>query len=222
MEIALGLDNDHEAALTFRRNFPKAIFIENDIRKVSATGLDVCRASRGNAPLVLAACAPCQPFSKQNRDRKEGDDRVSLLTELGRFIRRFRPDYIFVENVPGMQYGCLDGQPFQEFVALLLGCRYHISYEVVQALHYGVPQHRERLILTASRLGEPGMPPPTHGPGLLPFVTVGDTIGRYPPCKQGSWILPSPTTKHAHCRRCWSSASGKHRKAAAVWIGQSA
>jgi DNA (cytosine-5)-methyltransferase 1 len=76
MTIALGVDNDREAGATFRRNFPKAIFLEKDIREVSAPCLDRLREAFGGAALVLAACAPCQPFSKHNRGSRISDDSI--------------------------------------------------------------------------------------------------------------------------------------------------
>jgi len=186
IEVRLGLDSDPEAARTFRRNFPGAAFVEDDIRHVAATSLDkYFRAGDRAGALIIAACAPCQPFSRQNRLKKSDDRRTSLLHELRRFIRRFRPDYVFVENVPGMQHGCLDGEPFQEFVTFLSGCQYGVNYAVVEALDYGVPQRRSRLILSASRHGEPGMPEPSHGPGRKPYLTTWDAIGRYPPLRAG-------------------------------------
>jgi DNA (cytosine-5)-methyltransferase 1 len=185
MTIALGVDNDREAGATFRRNFPEATFLEKDIREVAAPLLDHLREAFGEASLVLAACAPCQPFSKHNRGSRLGDDRIPLLKQLYRFIRRFKPDYIFVENVPGMQHGCAEGGPFKDFVTFLRRHRYGLDFKVVQALNYGVPQNRQRLILTAGLNGSPSMPPPSHGEGRLPYVTVGEVIGHYPPLRAG-------------------------------------
>lgn len=186
IDVRLGLDIDPEAVRTFRRNFPEAEVVESDIRAVTARSLDrYLRSGNAAGPLVFAACAPCQPFSRQNRLKRADDGRTSLLRELRRFIRRFGPDYVFVENVPGMQQGCLDGEPFQDFVAFLREFRYGVDYAVVEALDFGVPQHRSRLILTASRHGSPGMPAPTYGAGRNPYLTVWDAIGGYPPLQAG-------------------------------------
>src|SRR5580658_6687601 len=66
IDVGLGLDIDHEAANTFRRNFPEAEFVESDIRAVTARSLDRhLRSGSAAGPLVFAACAPCQPFSRQ-------------------------------------------------------------------------------------------------------------------------------------------------------------
>ena len=187
MEVALGLDCDHEAGLTFRRNFPKAVFLERDIRKVRATEFDSYVERDRNYPIVFTACAPCQPFSKQNRQKRTDDGRVPLLDELRRFIRRFKPEYLFVENVPGMQRGCEVDGPFSGFIEFLEGLRYETRHDVVHSLRYGVPQYRQRLLLAATRLGPLDLPRPTHGPGTgnPDYPTVWDAIGTYPPLEAG-------------------------------------
>src|ERR1700730_3569114 len=69
MRIVAGLDNDGDAANTFRENFPEAAFIERDIREVSID--EVRQLVPAGQPLLLSGCAPCQPFSKQNRFRSQ-------------------------------------------------------------------------------------------------------------------------------------------------------
>ena len=187
LEVAAGLDFDPEAALTFRWNFPGAHFIEKDIREVRARDLDGLIGQEREVPIVFTACAPCQPFSKQNRQKKADDRRISLLDELRRFVRRFRPEYLFVENVPGMQRGCDVEGPLAGFVAFLSRSGYSTRHDVVQSLRYGVPQFRQRLLLAATRMGPLELPPPTHGPGTSnpDHPTVWQAIGGYPALAAG-------------------------------------
>ncbi len=130
---------------------------------------------------------PCQPFSKQNRQKKTDDRRVSLLDELRRFIRRFKPEYLFVENVPGMQRDCDVDGPFAGFIAFLKTVGYSTRHDVVQSLQYGVPQYRQRLLLAATRMGSLELPPSTHGPGTSNpnYPTVWQAIGGYPALAAG-------------------------------------
>ncbi len=50
---------------------------------------------------VLVVCAPCQPFSSQNRKRGS-DQRLDADLAGGRFAKVLRPRIIFFENVPGL------------------------------------------------------------------------------------------------------------------------
>ena len=138
--------------------------------------------------MLFGACAPCQPFSKQRTTRKGSDGRKDLLREFHRFVRSYLPEYVFIENVPGLQSVDDRRGPFAKFLRLLTKLGYWHSHKVIYACHYGVPQRRRRLVLVASRLGPIAFPKPTHGPGTknprLP--TVWEAIGHLPRIKAGT------------------------------------
>lgn len=197
MTVRLGLDIDPDAAKTFRANFLGSDFICQDIRTLKTS--DVAHHMvRNNEPTVFGACAPCQPFSKQNRQKKGDDVRKTLLPEFHRFVQEFRPEYIFIENVPGMQTMDKVG-PFAKFLKFLKKLNYWYDYKVVMAYHYGVPQRRRRLVLIASSLGPIRIPQPTHGPGTehpnLP--TVGEWISELPVLRAGETNKDDPVHRAA-------------------------
>lgn len=191
MEIALGLDFDPDSASTFQSNFPEAEFLQRDIQEVTfdevATALDL----KGEDTLVFCGCAPCQPFSKIKTQKRDDDCRVGLLKHFGRFVRHFRPEYIVVENVPGIQSTQVNSGPLKEFLELLESEGYggtRTRYEVVECQFYGVPQRRRRLVLVATRLGiEAPWPLKSHGPeGVNPQLpTVWEFIGNLPEIEAG-------------------------------------
>lgn len=187
LNVLLAVDNDPDAAETFRINFPEAIILDTDIKKLDVESIAGCVNGRQNVPLLFSACAPCQPFSKQRRTVQIADDRIPLLLEFVRFVRRFLPDYVFVENVPGMQTMNTDEGPFGSFVVALDEMGYKMTVDVIKSQQYGVPQRRERLILLASKSGEISFPPFTHGPGTdnPVYSTVGEWIGDLPPLVAG-------------------------------------
>lgn len=187
LEIALGIDFDEHAAASYQANFPDAKFIQDDIRNVQPEQIEKMLTGIKKSPLLFSACAPCQPFSSQNKNKFDGDNRISLLDETNRFISYFKPEFIFIENVPGIQKIAKDkDSPFGRFLKFLdsLGYQYHT--DIVHAQFYGVPQKRKRLVLIASRLGDICIPEPTHGvEGKKPFATVRDYILGYPQIKSG-------------------------------------
>ena len=187
MEILLGIDKDPNAASTFRANFPEADFIRRDIRRVLTSDLEPYLARQRKLPLLFTACAPCQPFSKQNRGKSRSDSRASLLDELHRFVRRFRPEYIFLENVPGIQHIDPSNGPIRRFFDLLAGLGYESDHDVVDFLDFGVPQTRRRLVMAASLIAPITLPPTTHGArrGKPPHSTVWEWIGDLPPIPAG-------------------------------------
>ena len=188
MEIALGLDNDPDARRTFEANFPEAGFIGEDIADTPAGVLDVVVDLCGDHPLLFNACAPCQPFSRQRRQAAPpGDGRLGLLDHVLRFVRRYRPELIFAENVPGLRDGGAGREVFQRLLRTLDELGYSTTHRVVTSQDYGIPQRRARLVLLASVFGPVAFPAPSHGAGTAnpEYSTVGDWIGAYPAIAAG-------------------------------------
>lgn len=186
IRVAVGVDKDEDCRLTFTQNNPAVKFWAQDVRKLSGRKLlSQVTAVKPDDFLMLAACAPCQPFSSQNQNRDGADDRA-VLRHVERLVREMRPDFLFIENVRGLQK-VRGHSAFRRLIGTLQALRYNTKYAVVDAARYGVPQHRLRLVLTASLYGNAPWSEWIHGdePGLSPFVTVKDAIARFPPLKAG-------------------------------------
>jgi DNA (cytosine-5)-methyltransferase 1 len=179
--VVAAVDNDPIACETYRRNHPAVRIIEKDIRRVDPS--EIRRKDLGGSNLdLLVVCAPCQPFSSQNR-KKGCDDRSDLILEAGRFARVLRPRVILFENVPG-----LASPRHSRILKALkreLGKQYKLSMpERVDAADFGVPQRRIRCIMLATR----GASPPKLCEPITPDgerVTVRKTIGKLRPLRSG-------------------------------------
>ncbi|HEX7306164.1 DNA cytosine methyltransferase, partial [Lentzea sp.] len=182
MSILAGIDNDPEAAATYRENFPEAKFFERDIQSLDVE--EIAKILPKKQPVLFSGCAPCQPFSKQNRSSGKKDPRRFLLAEFQRFILALSPDYVVVENVPGLQKVGRTG-PFNSFVRALKKHGYDVTCQVLSALDYGVPQVRKRLVLVAAKNTVAMLPQPTHGPGGQKTPTFADWASQLPPLKAG-------------------------------------
>ncbi|STQ63564.1 Modification methylase HaeIII [Gordonia bronchialis] len=182
MQIAAGLDSDPDASATFKRNFKKSSFIEGDIRNVSTE--QVSDVVPSGAVTLFAGCAPCQPFSRQNGNRSANDPRRNLLREFQRFVLALHPDLVVIENVPGLQLQSRKG-PLDSFLRAISRDGYAVNVRVLRALEFGVPQERRRLVVLASRIGEPRMPRPTHAIAGRPARTVRQVIGDLPAIADG-------------------------------------
>lgn len=187
IEIAFALDIDPDAKSTFTKNFPKTIFCEKSITKLSASDLQPMLDKHKDSYKLFCGCAPCQPFTKQNTESPKHDIRKSLLSQFGSIIAEFKPDFVFVENVPGLQKvpKCNQG-PFPGFKELLQQMGYCITYGVIAAQDYGAPQLRRRFVLLASKHGEICIPDPTHGKDRdNPYKTVRNAIADLPAITAG-------------------------------------
>ena len=181
LRAVAAVEIDLDAASAYQANIGVRP-LAKDIRKV--TGKDLLQAA-GLQPgecTLLFGCPPCQSFtdlrrgaSSSRRDRA----RNSLLREYLRLAADVRPRHIAFENVPGM----LSPRWRPRFDALLEGLDdlgYEHVWDVLDAADYGVPQHRRRVLVLASRVSTPVLPPATHcdpaSPGRHPWNTVRDAI----------------------------------------------
>ncbi|MEM4438551.1 MAG: DNA cytosine methyltransferase [Pyrobaculum sp.] len=155
-----------------------------------------------NADIVLA-CPPCQGFSNLRLASGAKDDRRNGLVDIFvDAVRRAKPPLVVFENVPGIRRY----EGFKQLLAVLRGLGYSVVYDVIDAADYGVPQHRRRIVLIASRLRTASLPRPTHGDPssaavrrgeLLPWRTVREAIGDLPPVDHGECHPSDPL----HCAK---------------------
>jgi DNA (cytosine-5)-methyltransferase 1 len=186
IRVAVGVDINPDCRLTYKLNNPGAKFIASDLRKVSGRDLlTACGKVSHGEYLMLAACAPCQPFSNSRRTEVSASERT-ILQQVGRLVRELRPDFLFLENVPGIKR--VNGfSAFRRLLHTVEALNYTTAFKVIDAESYGVPQTRKRLVLLASRRVSVSWPEVTHGSnlGLAPLRTVRNAIGKYPTLRAG-------------------------------------
>ncbi|MDR0371587.1 MAG: DNA cytosine methyltransferase [Prevotellaceae bacterium] len=150
---------------------------------------------------VFVGGPPCQGFSTSNHFRNEEDERNRLPLRMIYFAKVCRPDYVFLENVPGLltvgRKGRNSESPFVLWIRESFEeAGYDMTYHVHNAADYGVPQNRKRLIFSANRKGVKPFefPHPTHGntENLQPYVTVREAIFGLPPLKSGETYEGEP------------------------------
>jgi DNA (cytosine-5)-methyltransferase 1 len=161
----LAVEWDQNAVDTFRLNFPGVPVYHGDIAKL--TGAECMRlAGIGPGELdVFDGSPPCQGFSTAGK-RKFDDPRNSLFKEYARLLKELQPRVFVMENVTGMVKGVMK-QAYLTIIAELRACGYRAKGEVLNAMYYGVPQSRERVIIIGVRndLGiEPSHPKPQTRP----------------------------------------------------------
>ena len=175
--IACGYDIDEACRHPFEKN-NAAPFVRRDVAEIDPQELS--HEFAAGMPQVLVGCAPCQPFSKYSQGRD--DPKWKLLKDFARLITTVSPDVASMENVPQL-VRFKGGSVFEEFVEDLRRRGYRVRWSIVECADFGTPQSRSRLVLIASRLGEPPFPQSTHGERR--HVTVREMIGDMPPLAAG-------------------------------------
>jgi DNA (cytosine-5)-methyltransferase 1 len=156
--------------------------VQSDVRNIDINKLRTELGIEETDQVLYAACTPCQPFSTLNKLKGE-DERKYLLLAFAELVKKCPPDFILVENVPGLNnaYGKL---VYEKFIAALAEAGFseeNMDSALLDANDFGVPQVRKRFILVASRHGTIKLPKPIKSQN----PTVRDLLEKYPPLKNG-------------------------------------
>ena len=159
----MAVEWDLHAAATYAANFGEDHIRWSDIAAVPDSAIPEVD--------VIVGGPPCQGFS--NLGSKDVDDpRNSLWREYLRFVRKARPSVFVIENVDRF----LKSTEFALLQAETEG--YELSYGILLAADFGVPQRRRRTIVIGSRIGRVPLPVATHPRGR--WHTVGDVLRGLP------------------------------------------
>lgn len=160
-----------------------------------------CRAVDGID--VLVGGPPCQGFSSANRNSGHSTNPHNELVEVFlTYVEKLRPRVFLMENVQGIVWTPKDARSHdplsvaEHFTQRTERAGYLVFPKLLDAVWYGVPQHRNRFFLLgissdlgygADDFGSWGpFPYPTHGPGTArPYTTVRHAIGDLPSIENG-------------------------------------
>ena len=206
-DIRVCVEMDKWAVETIRKNTSIPV-IDRDIRDVPTEEiLRVAGLSKAEVTLVVGG-PPCQAFSTAGRQRGLADFRGNVILQYLRVIADIRPEYFIMENVRGLLSARLNCIPeeYSEYATMkdVKGGVFHfitsefkkfgykISYALLNAANYGVPEKRERIVVIG-HLGERvPIPSPTHSEngsfGTEPWQTLRDCIGDLEDCENLHYI----------------------------------
>jgi len=107
-----------------------------------------------------------------NTDKTKSSETRLLLSDFQDFVVYYRPGYIFIENVPGLDRK--EDSPLDRFKKSLTDMGYSYAEGTVNAKYYGIPQNRRRYILIATRVAKKLLLPPPEKKNIM---TVKNAIG---------------------------------------------
>lgn len=135
---------DKWACQTLRANRPNWNVLEGDIKSFDFS------AYKNTVDLVTGGF-PCQAFSYAGKKLGLKDARGTLFYEFARVVQEVNPPICIGENVRGL-LSHEKGKTLQGMLSILDEIGYHVvPVKVLKAIHYRVPQKRERLILVGIR-----------------------------------------------------------------------
>ena len=177
-EVVWANDIDVNAVETYRRNIGEAIVCA-DIRDIKMTEIP-------DGADVVVGGFPCQGFSQANLLRNVDDDRNVLYRFFRKVVSAKKPKFFIAENVKGI-LSLGGGAVIKKILDDFSRAGYVFAVHLVNMADYGVPQHRQRVIIVGQRkdIGRDMLfrfPAPVRGEknGLPPWRTIRDELDRFP------------------------------------------
>ena len=134
---------DEQAQRTYYANFGEVPF--GDITKESTKQYIPKKFD------ILCAGFPCQAFSLAGKRRGFAETRGTLFFDVAEILRRHQPKAIFLENVKGLTIHD-KGKTLETILNTLDEVGYVVpDPKIINAMYFGVPQHRERVYIVGFR-----------------------------------------------------------------------
>lgn len=171
-----GIDIDSKFKDTYEKNNGSK-FLNEDVSNLDPSKLqELLPITKNDNNLIFVGCSPCQYYSNINSDKEKSEGGRLLLEDFKDFVLFYKPGYVFIENVPGLE--TKEGSPLDKFKVKLSEQGYNFDSAVLNAKFFSVPQNRRRYVLIASRVMD-GLKLPKQDKKNSDFQTVEEAIGDY-------------------------------------------
>ena len=147
----LDVEINPHAVATLKKNFPETFHHEGKIEDLTEN--DIKNIIKDKRIHVVCGGPPCQGFSVAGL-RRPNDPRNKLFREFVRIVRALNPDFVIMENVPGI-LTMESGKVYKEIIRQFEQLGYKMNVRILEAATFGVPQLRVRAIFIGNRFGLP-------------------------------------------------------------------
>lgn len=146
-EVVLALDSWNDAIETFNINHHNPVGVTKNI--YDFTNEEITKFSKEKNITGIIGGPPCQGFSMVGK-RETNDARNTLYLQYVRFVEQIKPEFFILENVKGL-LTLEKGYFKKEIIERFSDLGYNVTYKVLRACDYGVPQKRERVFFVGLR-----------------------------------------------------------------------
>lgn len=149
--VVAQIEIDKHAQNVLRRHFPNTE-LYGDITEVK--GEDLVRSGFNPTGGIITGGFPCQDLSVAGKRAGLEGSRSGLFWEIRRLIEETCTEWFILENVPGL-LSSQRGRDMGVVVSALVELGYGVSWRVLDAQHFGVPQRRRRVFIVGHSSGNP-------------------------------------------------------------------
>lgn len=221
------VENNLESTVTLKRNRPSWKVFHEDIANVAERDLETEFEIKKGELDLLSGGAPCQSFSYAGKRLGLQDIRGTMFYHYATFLHKLQPKMFLFENVKGL-LSHDRGMTFKTILDIFEDEGYSVSYRVLNAWDYGVPQKRERLITIGIRddltekiefsFPEPQSYKPVIRDIQLDINPDENHCARYSKNKEevfalvppgGYWRDVDPAIARNYMKSCWDMGGGR-------------
>lgn len=221
IDVVVGIDNDSMCRETYEANHPDSVFIDADITNYGVKRLgNECDIGRHDDEMIFIGCSPCQYWSvitgrKGSKRKQKARGSRNLLHDFLRFVEYYRPGFVVVENVRGIERHPKESG-LQKLIDFFDDSGYRYCHRVLPTNQFGVPQTRNRFILIASRVLDSVSPPEAGKIRPTVFDSIGGKGGlskiRAGECDSRDKLHKSPGLSKTNINRLKLTPAGGLRK----------
>ena len=199
IDVKFAVECDKLAASAYRTNHPHCEIFATDIRRLPSQKIK--QIPRGSDGTVVFGGPPCQGFSYSNtRTRGAHNENNWLFEHFVRVVKIWQPDFVVFENVRGI-INTAKGLILNAIIDRFEQLGYTLSYGILNAVDFGVPQKRSRFFLIGSRTNRKVELPQR---AVSPPMTVKDAIADLPKLVNGatkSWLPYGDVSPSTYARK---------------------
>jgi DNA-cytosine methyltransferase len=150
VQVVASVEIDKHARGILEKHFPTSKLF-NDVTEVTGEQLRESgfTPSRG----ILTGGFPCQDLSIAGKRAGLDGARSGLYWQITRLIDETEPEWVVLENVPGLLTSS-GGADMGAVIGALADRGYGVGWRVLDAQNFGVPQRRRRVFIVARRAGD--------------------------------------------------------------------
>lgn len=145
----VALDFNQQALVTFKKNMPFTETICGDITDESIKQTIINKSKQRGVNMIVGG-PPCQGFSLKGKKLGLEDPRNFLFKEYLKIVQSLQPEVFIIENVKAL-LSTSAGWFKDQIVSIVEKMGYHITYGVLNAADFGVPQLRQRAIFICAK-----------------------------------------------------------------------
>lgn len=146
IEVVATVEIDKSARGVLEKRFPNSKHF-TDVKEITGEQLRAAGfvPDRG----IITGGFPCQDLSVAGKRAGLAGERSGLYWEIIRLVDELRPQYLVLENVPGL-LSSNQGRDFGIVIGEVAKRGYGVGWRVLDAQHFGVAQRRRRVFIVAS------------------------------------------------------------------------